>query len=446
MTDVMPEGLVDLDELADEEAVRPAESSLDTVDEQLIDRLVGRAREGGLQLTGEGGLLAQLTKRLVESALEGELTDHLGYGKHDAEGRDGRNSRNGRRSKTVLTEVGPVEIDVPRDRDGSFEPKIVPKRQRRLSGVDELVLSLSAKGLTTGEVQAHLAEVYGAEVSRQTISTITEKVVEGMAEWQNRPLDPVYPVVFIDAINVKIRDGKVANRPIYVALAVTCEGRRDILGLWAGEAPSVTGSPVGEGAKYWLHVLTEIKNRGVNDVLMVVCDGLTGLPDAISAVWPQTITQTCVVHLLRNSFRYAGRQHYDAIAKALRPVYTAPTEAAAMERFLEFCETWGERYPAIVRLWENAWAEFVPFLSFDVEIRKIICTTNAIESVNARIRRAVKARGHFPNEQAALKCVYMAIMSLDPTGAGQRRWSIRWKPALNAFDIAFDGRLSAGRK
>jgi putative transposase len=267
-----------------------------------------------------------------------------------------------------------------------------------------------------------------------------------MAEWQNRPLDPVYPVIFIDAINVKIRDGKVANRPVYVALAVTCEGRRDILGLWAGEAPSVVGGQVGEGAKYWLHVLTEIKNRGVNDVLMVVCDGLTGLPDAISAVWPQTITQTCVVHLLRNSFRYAGRQHYDAIAKALRPVYTAPTEAAAMERFLEFCETWGERYPAIVRLWENAWAEFVPFLSFDVEIRKIICTTNAIESVNARIRRAVKARGHFPNEAAALKCVYLAIMSLDPTGAGQRRWSIRWKPALNAFDIAFDGRLSAGRK
>jgi transposase-like protein len=446
MTDVMPEELVDLDELADGEAARPADSSLDAVDEQLIDRLVGRAREGGLQLTGEGGLLAQLTKRLVESALEGELTDHLGYGKHDAEGRDGGNSRNGRRSKTVLTEVGPVEIDVPRDRDGSFEPKIVAKRQRRLSGVDELVLSLSAKGLTTGEVQAHLAEVYGAEVSRQTISTITDKVVEAMAEWQNRPLDPVYPVVFIDAINVKIRDGKVANRPIYVALAVTCEGRRDILGLWAGEAPSVTGGQVGEGAKYWLHVLTEIKNRGVNDVLMVVCDGLTGLPDAIANVWPQTITQTCVVHLLRNSFRYAGRQHYDAIAKALRPVYTAPTEAAATERFLEFCEAWGERYPAIVRLWENAWAEFVPFLSFDVEIRKIICTTNAIESVNARIRRAVKARGHFPNEAAALKCIYMAIMSLDPTGTGQRRWSIRWKPALNAFDMAFDGRLSAGRK
>ena len=445
MIDPMPEQLVDLDEVGGGELAKPATDGLDAVDEQLIARLTGKAREGGLALTGEGGLFALLTKRLVESELDGELTDHLGYDKHDATGRDGGNSRNGHRPKTVLTEVGPVEIDVPRDRDGSFEPKIVAKRQRRLSGVDELVISLSAKGLTTGEVQAHLAEVYGAQVSRQTISTITDKVVEGMAEWQNRPLDPIYPVIFIDAIHVKIRDGKVANRPIYVALAVTAEGRRDILGLWAGEAP-VGGGMAGEGAKYWLHVLTEIRNRGVNDVLMVVCDGLTGLPDAISTVWPQTITQTCVVHLLRNSFRYAGRQHYDAIAKALRPIYTAPTEAAAMERFLEFCETWGERYPAIVRLWENAWAEFVPFLAFDVEIRKIICTTNAIESVNARIRRAVKARGHFPNEAAALKCVYMAIMSLDPTGTGQRRWSMRWKPALNAFDIAFDGRLSAGRK
>jgi putative transposase len=437
MTD-LSEQAVDLDKVVGGE---PAGDGLDAVDEQLIARLAGKAREGGLALTGENGLLAQLTKRLVESALEGEITDHLGYDRHDAAGRDGGNSRNGHRPKTVLTEVGPVEIDVPRDRDGSFEPKIVAKRQRRLSGVDELVISLSAKGLTTGEVQAHLAEVYGAQVSRQTISTITDKVVEGMVEWQNRPLDPVYPVIFIDAIHVKIRDGKVANRPIYVALAVTCEGRREILGLWAGD-PAAGG----EGAKYWLHVLTEIRNRGVNDVLMVVCDGLKGLPDAVEQTWPQTITQTCVVHLLRNSFRYAGRQHYDAIAKALRPIYTAPTEAAALERFYEFCETWGARYPAIVRLWENAWAEFVPFLSFDVEIRKIVCTTNAIESVNARIRRAVKARGHFPNEAAALKCVYMAIMSLDPTGAGQRRWSIRWKPALNAFDIAFDGRLSAGRK
>ncbi len=415
-----------------------SETGLDGLDEQLVEQLVSRARADGLALTGEGGVLAQLTKRLLESALEGEITDHLGYDKHDPAGRGTGNSRNGTRSKTVLTDVGPVQIDVPRDRDASFEPRIVAKRQKRLGGVDEMVISLAAKGLTTGEISAHLAEVYGAEVSRQTISTITDKVIEGMVEWQNRPLDPVYPVIFIDAIHVKIRDGQVANRPIYVALAVTCEGRRDILGLWAGDG--------GEGAKYWLHVLTELKNRGVADVLMVVCDGLTGLPDAITTVWPATITQTCIVHLLRNSFRYAGRQHWDAIAKALKPVYTAATEAAARERFAEFAQDWGARYPAIVRLWDNAWAEFVPFLAFDPEIRRVICSTNAIESVNARIRRAVKARGHFPNEQAALKCVYMAIMSLDPTGAGRKRWTMRWKPALNAFEIAFDGRLAAGRK
>ena len=414
------------------------EAGLDGLDEQLVAQLVNRARAGGLKLTGEGGVLQQLTKRLLESALEGEITDHLGYDKHDPAGRNGGNSRNGIRSKTVLTDVGPVEISVPRDRDGSFEPRIVAKRQKRLTGVDEMVISLSAKGLTTGEISAHLAEVYGAQVSRQTISTITDKVMEGMVEWQNRPLDPVYPVIFIDAIHVKVRDGRVANRPVYVALAVTCEGHRDVLGLWVGDG--------GEGAKYWLHVLTELKNRGVADVLMVVCDGLTGLPDAIGTVWPQAVTQTCVVHLLRNSFRYAGRQHWDAIAKALRPVYTAPTEAAARVLGDKFTEAWGSRYPAIIRLWTNAWAEFVPFLAFDPEIRRVICSTNAIESVNARIRRAVKARGHFPNEQAALKCVYMAVMSLDPTGTGRKRWMMRWKPALNAFEIAFDGRLAAGRK
>jgi transposase-like protein len=410
----------------------------DDLDEQLISQLVDRSRARGLQLTGEGGVLQQLTKRFLESALDGEITDHLGYGKHDPAGRGTGNSRNGTRAKTVLTDVGPVEVSVPRDRDASFEPKIIAKRQKRLTGVDELVISLAAKGLTTGEIAAHLAGVYGAQVSRQTISTITDKVIEGMTEWQNRPLDVVYPVIFIDAIHVKIRDGQVANRPIYVALAVTCEGRRDILGLWAGDG--------GEGAKYWLHVLTELKNRGVADVLMMVCDGLAGLPEAITTVWPRTVTQTCVVHLLRNSFRYAGRQHWDAIAKALRPVYTAPTEAAAKERFSEFTEAWGGRYPAVVRLWERAWAEFVPFLAFDTEIRRVICSTNAIESVNARIRRAVKARGHFPTEQAALKCVYMAVMSLDPTGTGRKRWIMRWKPALNAFEIAFDGRLAAGRK
>ncbi|MEV6841481.1 IS256 family transposase [Streptomyces sp. NPDC051133] len=420
------------------EEVRPAELPADLLDDQLIGQLVDRARASGLQLTGDGGLLQQLTKRVLESALEGEITDHLGYEKHDPAGAGSGNSRNGARSKTVLTDVGPVEITVPRDRDGSFEPQIVKKRQRRLTGVDEMVLSLSARGLTHGDISAHLAEVYGASVSKQTISTITDKVMDGMAEWQNRPLDPVYPVIFIDCVHVKVRDGQVANRPIYVALAVTVDGTRDILGLWAGDG--------GEGAKYWLQVLTEIKNRGVEDVCMVVCDGLKGLPDSISAVWPQAVTQTCVVHLIRASFRYAGRQDWDKISRALKPVYTAPTASAAEDRFLEFQEEWGAKYPAIVRLWENAWAEFVPFLQFDTEIRRVVCTTNAIESVNARIRKAVRARGHFPNEAAALKCVYMAVMSLDPTGQGRKRWTMRWKPALQAFDIAFDGRLSVGRR
>src|SRR6266540_3655193 len=293
------------------------------VDQKVVAELVAWAGAEGVSLTGEGGLLQQLTKLVLESSLEGEMDAHLGYGKHDPAGRNGGNSRNGRRSKTVVSEVGPVQVEVPRDRGGSFEPQIVRKRQRRLDGVDGIVLSLSAKGLTTGEISAHLAEVYGASVSKDTISAITDRVVDAMGEWQSRPLDPVYPVIFIDAIRVKIRDGPVANRPIYVALGVTCDGERDILGLWAGDGD--------QGAKYWLHVLTEVKNRGVADVCIVVCDGLTGLPDAISTVWPQAITQTCVVHLLRNSFRYASRRDWAAIARDLRPIYTAPTEAAALE-------------------------------------------------------------------------------------------------------------------
>jgi transposase-like protein len=407
---------------------------------ELARQLAGRAQAEGLSLTGPGGLLGRLTKVVLEGALEGEMDAHLGYARHDPAGRDGGNSRNGHRAKTVITDVGPVEIGVPRDRDASFAPKIVAKRQRRLGGVDDLVISLVAKGLTTGEVQAHLAEIYGAEVSGDTISAITDRVLDGLAEWQSRPLEPVYAVLFIDVINVKIRDGNVANRPIYVILGVTADGERDILGLWAGEHGD------GEGAKFWLRVLAEVKNRGTNDVLMVVCDGLKGLPDAIAQVWPQAITQTCIVHLLRNSFRYASKRDWAAIAKDLKPVYTAVSETAALDAFAEFSGTWEARYPAIIKLWENAWAEFVPFLRFDREIRTLICTTNAIESLNARFRRSVKARGHFPTEQAALKHLYLVIISLDPTGRGRQRWSNRWKAALNAFDITFDGRLSAGRK
>ena len=378
-------------------------------------------------------MLADLTKRVLESMLQAEMTEHVGYEPYDPVGHHSGNSRNGLRSKTVLTEIGPIELEVPRDRAGSFEPVIVPKRKRRLGGVDQMVLSLSAKGLTHGEICAHLEEIYGAKVSKETVARITDGVLEAMVDWQNRPLDGVYPVVFIDAMYVKIREGQVANRPIYVAVAVTVDGERDILGIWAGDG--------GEGAKYWLHVLTELKNRGVKDVCLVVCDGLVGLADAVGAVWPQAIVQNCVVHLLRASFRYASRRDWPGIARDLKPIYTAATEAAALDRFAEFCGRWEAKYPAIVKLWENAWAEFVPFLSFDNEIRTVIYTTNAIESVNARIRKAVRARGHFPTETAALKCVYLAIMSMDPTGKGRRRWSNRWKPALNAFTIAFPGRI-----
>ena len=275
----------------------PAE--LSAADEQVLRELTERARGGGLKLTGEGGLLGRLTKMVMEGALEGELDDHLGYGKHNPAGRDGGNSRNGHRAKTVITDTGPVEIAVPRDRESSFDPKIVAKRQRRLTGVDDMVISLSAKGLTHGEIAAHLAEVYDAEVPEQTITAITDRVIEGLADWQSRPLDAVYAVIFIDAIQVKIREGQVANRPVYLALGVTVDGERDVLGLWAGEHGD------GEGAKYWMRVCSEIKNRGTRDVLMVVCDGLKGLPDAVNAVWEKTIVQTCIVHLLRNSFKYA---------------------------------------------------------------------------------------------------------------------------------------------
>jgi putative transposase len=416
------------------ETLEPVAAAKEEVDqEQLAQQLLAQAKEQGVELVGPDGLLNQLTKRVLETALEEEMSEHLGYDKHDPVGRNRGNSRNGVRSKTVLTEIGPVEIEVPRDIDASFDPQIVKKRQRRLTGVDEIVLSLTARGLTTGEISAHFAEVYGASVSKETVSKITDKVVEEMTEWSNRPLDPIYPVIFIDAIVVKVRDGQVRNKPIYVVVGVTVGGERDILGLWAGNG--------GEGAKFWLQVLTELKNRGVQDVCIAVCDGLKALPDAITTVWELAVVQACIIHLIRNTFRFASRKYWDQIAHDLRPVYTAASEAEALARFEEFEEKWGTPYPAISRLWRNAWSEFVPFLDYDVEIRKIICSTNAIESINARYRRAVRTRGHFPSDQAALKCLYLVTRSLDPTGKGKARWAMRWKPALNAFAITFEGRI-----
>ncbi len=404
-----------------------------------VEDLVRQARQAGVALTGPDGLLKAMTKTVIEAALEEEIADHLGYDKHAVEGRNRANSRNGKRSKTVLTDsCGEVDIDVPRDRDGSFEPQLVKKRQRRLGEVDEVILSLYARGLTTGEISAHFADVYGASVSKDTISRITDRVIEEMQAWWARPLEKVYAAIFIDAIVVKIRDSQVRNRPVYAAIGVDLDGHKDVLGMWAGDGD-------GESAKFWLSVLTELKNRGVTDVFFVVCDGLKGLPASVNAVFPQALVQTCIIHLIRNTFRYASRKYWDKISFDLKPIYTAPTAADASRAYEEFADKWGRAYPAIKRLWDNAWAEFIPFLDYDVEIRKVLCSTNAIESLNARYRRAVRARGHFPNEQSAMKTLYLVTRSLDPKGTGQTRWAMRWKPALNAFAITFADRMPAAQ-
>ena len=400
----------------------------------LVLEMVRRAKEQGLDLTGPDGLLRQFTRTVLETALDEEMSEHLGLARHERSA-DGRaaNTRNGTAVKTVVTDaVGPVEIRVPRDRDGSFEPVIVRKRQRRLADVDGVVLSLYAKGLITGEISAHFREIYGAQVSKETISRITERVVAEMVAWSTRPLDRVYAAVFIDAIHVKVRDGQVANRAFYAAVGVDLEGDRDVLGIW--------GSPAAEGARGWLSVLTELKNRGVQDVFFLVCDGLKGLPDAVGVVWPRAVVQTCVIHLMRDTYRYAAGSGWGAIARDLVPVYTAVDETAAEAARDEMLSKWAVKYPAIRGLWLNAWDRFIPFLDYDVEIRRVICSTNAIESLNARFRRAVRARGHFPDERAALKCLYLTVRSMDPTGRGRVEWVARWKPALNAFAITFADR------
>jgi transposase-like protein len=406
------------------------------VERAAIREMVKSAKDRGEDITGPDGLLKLFTKAVLETALDEEMTDHLGYAKHAVEGRNGANSRNGTRSKTVISDaVGPVEIEVPRDREGSFRPQIVAKRQRRLGSVDEIVLSLYAKGLTTGEISAHFAEVYGASVSRSVISQITEKVMAEMTEWSSRPLQSVYVAVFVDAVHVKVRDGQVANRPFYAAIGVDLAGRRDVLGLWAG-TPGM-----GESAKFWIAILTELKNRGVQDIFYLVCDGLKGMPDSVNTVFPAAIVQTCVVHLIRNTFRYSSKRYWTELAKDVKAIYTAVDADAAWAAFEALEEKWGKTYPAIAKLWRNAWDEFVPFLDYDIEIRRVLSTTNAIESLNARYRRAVDARGHFPSEQAALKTLYLTTRSLDPKGTGQKRWMTRWKPVLNVLAVVFADRM-----
>jgi len=402
------------------------------------EALVDQARTEGVELTGDHGLLTALVRRVLQTGLQVELTDHLGYEPHAVAGRGSGNSRNGSYPKTVTTEIGKVTVEVPRDRNGSFEPVTVPKGVRRLDGLNANVISLYAKGMTTGDIQAHLAEIYGTEISRDTISRITDAVVEDMVAWQNRPLDRVYPVVLIDAMVVKIRDGQVANRPVYVAMGVNLDGERDVLGMWVGP----TG---GEGAKFWMTVLTELRNRGIADCFIVCCDGLKGLPESIRATWPLAEVQLCVVHLVRSALRYTSKKHWGQVCREMREIYTAPTEAAAETRFAEFAETWRDRYPAMIATWETAWSEFVPFLEFPVELRQIVYTTNAIESLNARFRKAVRHRSHFPNEQAALKVLYLVAIERRPNKSNPTGRINAWKKILNTLTIHYGDRIQAAR-
>ncbi len=405
------------------------------IDEQLADELLGKAQAEGVELLGPDGLLSQVTKAVLERALAEEMTGHLGYEKHDPAGRGSGNSRNGTTAKTVLTEVGTVDLAVPRDRAGSFEPQIVRKGQTRLDGFNERIIALYARGMTTRDIRAHLREMYDVEVSADLISRVTDGVIEELAEWQARPLDRVFPVIFIDALMVKIRDGVVASRPVYLAIGIDCEGAKQVLGLWVGPT-------TGESAKFWLSVLADLKSRGVADVCIVCCDGLTGLPDAISVTWPQAIVQLCVVHLIRASLRYASKKYWVPLSQGLRLIYTAADEAAAAAELETFEGQWGERYPAIIRLWRAHWSEFTPFLAFPPEVRRVIYTTNLIESMNARLRKVTRNRGQFPSEQAALKVLYLAVRNLEEfrsPNTGIR--SSGWKQALQAFTIYFDGRI-----
>jgi putative transposase len=415
-------------------SVRPLPGDVSAM-QQLALSLVGQARDGGLELTGDNGLLTVLIRQVLQAGLNAELTEHLGYEPHAVEGRRTGNSRNGSYPKTVTTEIGQVTLDIPRDRNGTFEPVIVPKGVRRLDGLDANVISLYAKGMSTGDIKAYLDDMYDTDISRDTISRITDQILGDLTTWQNRPLDRVYPVLLIDAIYLKIRDGQVANRPVYVVMGINMDGERDVLGMWVGP----TG---GEGAKFWMGVLTEIRNRGVQDTLIVCCDGLKGLPDSIRAVWPQADVQLCVVHLVRSALRYTSKKYWGKVCHDLREIYTAPTLQAAEDRFVEFCDTWKETCPAMVRTWEDAWGEFIPFLDFPVELRRLVYTTNSIESLNARFRKAARHRAHFPTEQSALKVLYLVAIEKRKNRSNPTGRISGWKSILNALTIHYGDRVA----
>src|SRR5215204_6569169 len=387
----------------------------------LLDELMAQVDEGSLQLTGEGGFLSELVKRVLEAGLAAELTDYLGYEMHDRAGHGSGNSRNGSTGKRLGTEVGDVDLATPRDRNGTFEPRLVPKGQRRGGGLSEMIISLYAGGMTIRDIQAHLARTIGTELSHETISKITDAVLEEVRAWQSRPLEELYPIVYLDALVVKVRDGhQVRNKAAHIAVGADLDGIKHVLGIWL---------QTNEGAKFWAGVCAELRNRGVRDVLIVCCDGLTGLPEAIEATWHQATVQTCVVHLIRAAMRFVGYQDRKAVAAALRPIYTAANAKAARTELDTFAASnWGKKYPHAVATWEAAWERFTPFLAFPPELRRVIYTTNAIESLNYQLRKVTKNRGHFPNDEAVIKLLWLAICNIEDKRARQREKE-RGKPA-----------------
>jgi putative transposase len=373
--------------------------------DELVDELLAGARSEE-EIVGSGGLLAGLTKRLVERAMEVELTDHLGYEHGEAPPGGAGNTRNGSTPKTLATEHGPVAIDTPRDRNGTFEPRIVRKRQRRFEGFDEKIIALYSRGLSTRDIQAYLGELYGVEVGRDLISRVTDAVMDDARAWASRPLDDVYPIVFLDCLVLKVREGgSVQRRACYLALGVSMDGDRDVLGMWFQET---------EGAKFWMQVLSELKQRGIQDILICCVDGLKGFPEAIEAVFPKTIVQTCIVHLIRHSLKYVPRREREQVARDLRPIYTAVDADGAQAELERFDEQWGGRFPVITQAWRSAWEYVIPFLAFPAEVRRVIYTTNAIEALNRQLRKAIKPKGHFPNEDAARKLIYLAVTNAVP--------------------------------
>jgi putative transposase len=400
-----------------------------TIRKEILDELLANYSSPE-DLIGPEGLLKQLTAALVQRALDTELTEHLGYEKGALTGRGTGNNRNGTSKKTLKTDKGAIPIEVPRDRNGTFEPVLVKKHQTHFDGFDEKILSLYARGMTVRDIQQHLKELYGTEVSPDLISRVTDAVLDEVKVWQNRPLEPVFPVIYLDALVVKVRDqGSVRNKSVYMALGLNMEGRKEVLGLWI-EAT--------EGAKFWLNVITELRNRGVQDILIACCDGLKGFPEAIEAVFPKTIVQTCVVHLIRNSVNYVNWNDRKKVIADLRPVYSADSESAAELALDAFESKWGSKYPMIARLWRKNWERVIPFFAFPKDIRKALYTTNAIESINAQLRKVLRNRGHFPTDDAVLKVLYLALTN------AEKKWTMpirQWRSALHQLAIQFEGRL-----